>query len=72
MRQQSTTTDRAERLRLFTEVQQLVADHVPALWFAAPQVTVPIGARVGGATPAVIVPLVLWNAERLYATGQRR
>jgi peptide/nickel transport system substrate-binding protein len=70
--QQAATLDRAERKRLFTEMQQLLADHVPALWFAAQHVTVPIGARVGGATPAVTLPHVLWNAERLYITGTAR
>ena len=68
MHQQAASLDRAERKRLFTEVQQLLADHVPALWFAAQQVTVPISARIGGATPSVILPYVLWNAERLYAS----
>lgn len=72
MMQQASTMDRAERRRLFSEMQQLLADNVPAMWFAAAQVTVPIGARVGGATPAVTVPLVLWNAERLYVSGERR
>jgi peptide/nickel transport system substrate-binding protein len=72
MQQQTASMDRAERRRLFTEVQQLLADHVPALWFAAQQVTIPISARVGGATPSVIMPYVLWNAERLYASGERR
>ena len=68
MQQQAATMDRAERRRLFTEVQQLLADHVPALWFAASQINVPISARVGGATAAVTLPHVLWNAERLYAS----
>lgn len=71
MRQQSTTMDRAERRRMFTEMQQQLADHLPALWFAAAQVNVPISQRVGGATPSVIAPLVLWNAEHLYVSGPR-
>ncbi|MEO6222865.1 MAG: ABC transporter substrate-binding protein [Vicinamibacterales bacterium] len=66
MQEQAATLDRAARKRLFTEAQQLLADHAPAMWFAAQQVTVPISQRVGGATPSVILPLVLWNAERLY------
>ena len=72
MQQQAAAMDHAERVRLFTEVQQLLADHVPAMWFAAQQVTVPISQRVGGATPSVILPFVLWNAERLYVSGPRR
>ena len=72
MQQQTTTMDRAERRRLFAEVQQVLAEQVPAMWFAASKVNVPIGSHVGGATPSVIVPVVLWNAERLYVSGQRR
>lgn len=72
MQQQAATMDRAERVRLFKEVQQLVADHVPALWFAAADITVPVSTRVGGVTAAAIQPPVLWNAERLYVTGERR
>jgi ABC-type transport system substrate-binding protein len=71
MQKQSTTMDRVERRRMFTEMQQQLADHLPALWFAAANVTVPISRRVGGATPSVIVPLVLWNAEHLYVSGPR-
>ncbi|HUR20035.1 MAG TPA: ABC transporter substrate-binding protein [Vicinamibacterales bacterium] len=71
MRQQSTTMDRGERRRMFTEMQQQLADHMPALWFAAPQVNVPISQRVGGAKPSVIAPLVLWDAEHLYVSGGR-
>jgi peptide/nickel transport system substrate-binding protein len=72
MQQQATTMDQSERKRLFTEVQQLVADHVPAMWLAAANITVPMSARVHGATPAVIVPPVLWNAERIFVTSPRR
>jgi peptide/nickel transport system substrate-binding protein len=72
MQQQTTTMDLAERKRIFVEVQEILAEHLPALWFAAEQVTVPIGNHVGGATPSVIIPLVLWNAERLYVSGTAR
>jgi peptide/nickel transport system substrate-binding protein len=72
MQQQAASMDRAERKRLFTEVQQLLADHMPAMWFAAQHVTVPISARIGGATPSVILPYVLWNAEHLYVSGTAR
>ena len=72
MQQQTTTMDRAERRRLFAEAQQILAEHVPALWFAAANVTIPIGNRVGGATPSVIMPYVLWNAEKLYVSGSAR
>ncbi len=72
MLQLAETMDHAERKRQFTEAQQLLADHVPALWFAAPHVSVPMSMRVGGATPTVIQPPVLWNAEELFVLGPRR
>ncbi len=72
MREQAATMNRKERNRLFVQAQQLLADHVPALWFAAAHVTVPMSVRVGGATPSVILPVALWNAEHLYITGEPR
>ena len=72
LQQVAETMDPAERKRLFTEAQQLLADHVPALWFTAPHVSVPMSARVGGARPTVIQPPVLWNAEELFVLGPRR
>ena len=72
MQELTETMDRSARKRLFTEAQQLLADHVPALWFAAPHVSIPMSARVGGARPAVIQPPVLWNAEALFVLGPRR
>ncbi len=65
MLKQSTTLDRAERRRLFTEVQRIFAANLPVLYFAAPKVVVATSARVGGALPSVLSPTVLWNAEML-------
>lgn len=65
IRQQSRTTDLAERQRLFHAAQHIFAEHLPAIFFAAPTVTVATSARVQGATPSVLPPPVLWNAEQL-------
>jgi peptide/nickel transport system substrate-binding protein len=65
MTRQATTLDVNERRRLFAQVQRLFADHVPAIYFAAPRHTVVMSARVHGATPSVLSPPVLWNAEAL-------
>ncbi len=65
MSKQTTTLDRAERRRLFTEVQHIFAANLPVLYFAAPKVVVATSARVGGALPSVLSPTVLWNAEML-------
>jgi peptide/nickel transport system substrate-binding protein len=76
MTQQSTTLDSAERHKLFAEAQRVFAEHEPVLYFAAPKIIVATSARVGGVTPSVLAPLVLWNAERLYvdssAPGARK
>lgn len=69
MLRQATTLDRAERRRLFAEVQRLLSAHLPVLHFAAPKVTIAMSARVRGATPAVLNPSVLWNAEVLSVSG---
>ena len=60
MGQQAAALDVAERQRLFADVQQTVAEHVPALSFASPHVFVAHerprdrGPR-GGATAAAAV-----------------
>lgn len=72
MQQQSVTTDRAMRRRLFDEAQRLLADQMPALWFVAPRAVVAVSGRVRGATPTIFFPPVLWNAERIsLADGGR-
>jgi peptide/nickel transport system substrate-binding protein len=65
MRRQSTTIDTVERRRLFAEAQRALAEHQPILYFAAPELTYAMSARVGGAMPSVLQPAVLWNAEVL-------
>lgn len=72
MTQQSKTMDTAERRRLFAEVQQILAEEVPALWLVAPNVTIPMSARVKGATPVIFAPPVLWNAEQIYLASTVR
>lgn len=66
MLKQSTTLDRAERLRLFAEVQRVLGANLPLIAFAAPKIVVATSARVGGAMPSVLAPPVLWNAEMLW------
>jgi peptide/nickel transport system substrate-binding protein len=66
MLKQSTTLDRAERRRLFADVQRVFAAHLPIIYFAAPKVVVATSARVGGTMPSVLALPVLWNAEMLW------
>ncbi|HKV99084.1 MAG TPA: ABC transporter substrate-binding protein [Vicinamibacterales bacterium] len=72
MQRESTTTNRDEARRLFAEAQKTLADHLPIVYFAAPQVTIAMSSRVRGATPSVLPPLVLWNADVLWVTAAGR
>ena len=69
MRRQSTTIDPAERRRLFAEVQRTMAAEDPFICFATPRITIAMSARVQGATPSVLSPQVLWNADVLSVTS---
>lgn len=63
---QAASPDREERVRLFREVQRILGEENPAIWFAAPRVFVAYSPRVGGVVPAVTRPQVLWNADELW------
>jgi peptide/nickel transport system substrate-binding protein len=65
MRRQATTMDEGERKRIFDEVQRVFVAHEPIVYFAAPRVFAATSRRVGHATPAVLRPQLLWNAEAI-------
>jgi peptide/nickel transport system substrate-binding protein len=65
MRHQVAASDPAERRRLFADVQRIFARELPAIYFVAPRIYVVASARVRHVRPALLQPLVLWNAERL-------
>lgn len=65
MRREVSTADDAERHRLFAEAQRTFAEHLPALYFAAPKVTVAVNARVRNVRASVVQPSVLWNIDSL-------
>jgi peptide/nickel transport system substrate-binding protein len=72
MRKQSTTVNRDERRQLFREVQAIFIDHMPSIYFGAAKAIVAMSARVTGATPSVLPPPVLWNAEQLSVAPAAR
>ena len=72
MHKQSTSLDMAERQRLFVEVQRVFAEHVPALYFVAPKVTIAMSPRVLNAAPAPQVPQLLWSADTLAVSAPNR
>ena len=67
MKAQVAVGDEMERKHLFDEVQQIFAEHIPAVYFAAPRVIVAMSPRVLNAQPALLRPHVLWSADTLDA-----
>jgi peptide/nickel transport system substrate-binding protein len=66
---QAAAVDSAERVRLFREVQRLFAEHLPAMYFAAPRVFVAVSPRVRHDPPAVNRPQLLWSADTLSVSA---
>lgn len=69
MLEQAATTDTARRRDLFNDVQRILAENVPVLYFAAPRMYGAHSVRVRGVTPSVIRPPILWSADTLSVTG---
>jgi peptide/nickel transport system substrate-binding protein len=66
MNQQLVTLDYAERRDLYDRVQQIVADELPVICLASPDVLVGAKNRVGNFDPSILEPYVLWNIDRIY------
>jgi peptide/nickel transport system substrate-binding protein len=71
MREVTTLGDPQARKARFDRVQQVFAEHLPAIYFAAPTVSVVLGPRVRGAEPGAIFPYVLWRADTLASAAAR-
>ena len=65
MRQQAETFNLDERRRLFTEVQRIFVDQMPAIYFVTPKMTLAVSARVVNPQPAPQMPQLLWSADAL-------
>jgi len=66
MQQQMITLDYAKRKQLYDRVQQLIAEQLPFIFLATPDVLAAAAPRVGNFRPALLDPCTLWNAEELY------
>jgi peptide/nickel transport system substrate-binding protein len=66
MQQQMVTLDYAKRKQLYDRVQQLIAENLPFIFLATPNILVGADQRVGNFAPAVLDPYALWNADELY------
>jgi ABC-type transport system substrate-binding protein len=65
MTRHAAASDRAERQRMFADVQRTVSEQVPALSFATPHVFVSTSTRVTGGRAAVLRPQLLWDADEI-------
>jgi peptide/nickel transport system substrate-binding protein len=70
MRQQAAAPSLEERQRLFAEVQRIMGDEVPAIYFVAPRVTLAVSPRVGNPRPVLRIPQLLWSAETLAVANR--
>jgi len=66
MQQQMVTLDYAKRKKVYDRVQQLVAEHLPFIFLATPNILTAAHPRVGNFHPAILDPYTLWNADELY------
>jgi peptide/nickel transport system substrate-binding protein len=71
MQQQMVTMNYAKRKRLYDRVQQLIAENVPFIFLASPDVLVGAKGQVGNFHPAVLDHYTLWNADELYLRNQQ-
>jgi ABC-type transport system substrate-binding protein len=69
MAAQAQSFDLAERQRLFREVQGIFDEHLPAIYFVAPRVTIAVSSRVANEQPVPQIPQLLWSADTLAAVA---
>jgi ABC-type transport system substrate-binding protein len=65
MRRQIAGADHADRKRLFDQVQEIFAAHLPIVNFVAPKIYVAASTRVDGVTPTLSRPQLLWAPETI-------
>jgi peptide/nickel transport system substrate-binding protein len=71
MRRQLTTLDAGARKRLYDRVQELIAQNLPMIFLASPNVLVGANKALGNFRPAVLDHRTLWNVEELFWRDKR-
>src|SRR5215472_13827 len=66
LNQQLVTLDYKKRKRIYDEVQTIIANNLPFIFLASPNVLVGAMKQVANFHPASLEPYVLWNADELY------
>jgi peptide/nickel transport system substrate-binding protein len=72
MQQQMITMDYEKRKHLYDRVQELIAQNLPFIFLATPDVLVAAKNQVGNFHPSVLDPYTLWNADQLYLRAPMR
>ncbi len=63
--------DPQERQAAFLEIQKVFADNLPVLYFVAPRLYMGVSTRVGGLSPSILRPQLLWNIDSMTVSGAR-
>jgi peptide/nickel transport system substrate-binding protein len=66
MQQQMVTVNYRQRKKIYDRAQKLIADDLPFVFLATPNVLTAAKAQLGNFHPAVLDHYTLWNAEELY------
>ena len=66
MERQLVTLNYVKRKRLYDRVQEIVAQQVPIICLASPDILVAARDKVRNFQPATLDPYTLWNIEQLY------
>ena len=69
MLEQAAANDDRRRHELFNDVQRILAENLPVLYFAAPRLFAAHSTRVVNVMPSVLRPPILWNADLLAVSG---
>ena len=66
MNQQMVTMDYRRRKQIYDRVQQLIADNLPVIFLATPDILVGAKNDIGNFNPGILEPYALWNTEELF------
>jgi peptide/nickel transport system substrate-binding protein len=61
----------SDRQRFIADAERVLADHLPAIYFVAPRVTLAVSGRVVNPQPAPQIPQLLWSADTLAVAATR-
>ena len=71
MRSTAGAPDLAARQSAFADVQRILMEELPAIYFVTPRLTLATSHKVVNPTPAPQSPQLLWRAETLASSGPR-